>query len=126
MPSPRKRCKTCKRQFTPRRGTNRLHCYECKPERSGNVVPMHPMHPPSEENSLTSLTRQTLADVGRENTWQGMAAIRLAELVDSGFGFNGATGAASTVKAHREAMQVALADSGKKADVIDMIFADEA
>lgn len=73
---------------------------------------------------MASLTKRALRDAGVLDSWQGLAAIRLAELIDSGK--HGASGPAGTVKAHREAMTVALADSGKKADVIDLIFADEA
>jgi hypothetical protein len=73
---------------------------------------------------MVSLTVQQLRSGGVLETWQAMACIKLAELIDSGK--HGASGPAGTIKAHREAMAIALADSGKKADVIDMIFADEA
>lgn len=50
-----------------------------------------------------------------------MAAIRVAQLI--GAGEHGASGAAGTIRAHREATQFALAAAGEEADVISMIFA---
>jgi hypothetical protein len=57
-------------------------------------------------------------------TWQGAAALKLAQLIDSGK--HGTSGAAQNVKAHREAMAVALAAAAKEADVISLIFRDDA
>jgi hypothetical protein len=45
----------------------------------------------------------------------------LAEWVDAG-----SSNAALLVRAHREALEFALAGAGKKADVIDLIFSGEA
>jgi hypothetical protein len=58
------------------------------------------------------------------NTWHGSAALTAAKLVDAG-GYT-AQGAAALLKAHREAMDVALAGAASSADVIDLIFSDQA
>ena len=126
MPTDRQqRCKNpdCRQRFTRPQGTSRLYCYDCHPERKSNVVEL-PTADASDEATMVSLTVQQLRSGGVLETWQAMACIKLAELIDSGK--HGASGPAGTIKAHREAMAIALADAGKKADVIDMIFADEA
>jgi hypothetical protein len=124
MPTDRRqRCKKCHQQFTRPQGTNRLYCFECRPERKSNIVEL-PMQEPEDGPTLVGLTREALAAVGRDRTWQGLAAIRLAELIDQNR--HGASGAAGNVKAHREAMAIALAGAGEDADVIDMIFAEDA
>ena len=87
--------------------------------RATNVVQLPPT-PINDEFSLTSLTKKALADAGVLVTWQAMAAVKLAELIDSNH--HGHSGAAQNVKAHREAMGVALASAGQTADVVDMIF----
>ena len=56
-------------------------------------------------------------------TWQGEAALQLAEMVDAG-GFT-AQGAAALVRAHREALDLALRGAGASADIIDLIFSGE-
>lgn len=124
MPTDNKRlrCKktTCRRQFTRPQGTNRLYCYECRPERS-DARSKTPWAQISQlpvkigeigedggpvEGKLAKLSRIQLEDWGVLETWQGQAAIALAELIDQGKG-GGSGGAASAVKAHRESMQVA-------------------
>jgi hypothetical protein len=58
-------------------------------------------------------------------SWQAAAALALARLCDSGK--FGASGPAGVVRAHADAMAVALdaADTGETADVISMIFAED-
>jgi hypothetical protein len=116
---PQRRCETCKRKFTRPVGSNRLNCYTCRPVRA-TVVQLPPV---DDELSLTTLTMKALADAGVLKTWQGAACVKLAELID--WGRHGASGAAGNVRAHREAMAFALADTGQEADVISMIFADD-
>jgi hypothetical protein len=70
-----------------------------------------------------TIAAATLADLelaGREDTTAGITARHLAELLDAG-GYN-AQGAASLVKAHREALGIALEGTSPTADVIDLIF----
>jgi|SRR5215216_1770805 len=129
MPTDRQqRCKKCGQRFTRLQGTNRLFCYECRPQRNVADFPARNQDQTGEDQDqdgpLTTYTRKTLDEAGVLETWQGAAVMALALLIDTGK--HGASGAAGTIKAHREAMQVALADSGTDADVIDMIFADNA
>jgi hypothetical protein len=70
--------------------------------------------------TLASATREALAAEGVERTWQGVACIRLAELIDAHAGR-----AAENVREHRTAMSVALAEAEHKADVIDLLFAEK-
>jgi hypothetical protein len=131
MPTDRQQyCKKpgCGNRFTRPQGTRRVYCYQCRPEAPKVVqFPGEQFAQPidaEEDGPLTKLTREALEEGGVLNTWQGAAAMALAKLIDTGK--HGASGAAGTIKAHREAMGVALADSGEEADVISMIFADQA
>ena len=58
--------------------------------------------------------------VDRHTTTRGLAALHLARLLDGGQ-YN-AQGAAALVKAHREALDLALEGTSPTADVIDAIF----
>jgi hypothetical protein len=116
---PQLRCQACGKKFTRRLGSNRLNCYECRPVRQ-TVVPLPPV---DDELSLTRLTKKALEDAGVLMTWQGAACVALATLIDSQK--HGASGAAGNVKAHREAVQFAIAESGEDADVISLLFADD-
>lgn len=127
----RPRCKNpdCRRQFTRPQGTNRLYCFECRPERT-NVVNA-PFGAKNGENSgengedegkLARFSRIQLEKWGVFDTWQGAAAMALAALIDEGKG-GGSGGAASAVKAHREAMQVAYEVAEvDEADIVEAIF----
>jgi hypothetical protein len=117
-----RRCQTCHRRFTRPVGSSRLNCFVCRPSRASNVMQLPP--PADDGLSLTTLTKKALADAGVLATWQGVAALKLAQLIDSGK--HGTSGAAQNVKAHREAMAVALAAAAKEADVISLIFRDDA
>ena len=116
--SAQRRCATCHRRFTRPQGSSRLNCFECRPTRSA-VLQLPP--PGDDELSLTTLTKKALADAGVLQTWQGAAVLTLARLIDSGK--HGTSGPARNVKAHREAMAIAIAAAAKKADVITRIFA---
>jgi hypothetical protein len=116
----RLRCKKCQRQFTRPQGTNRINCFECRPQRSDErskapwaqiaQLPVKTGENEGEdgpiEGKLAKLSRIQLEEWDVLDTWQGQAAIALAELIDQGKG-GGSGGAATAVKAHREAMQVA-------------------
>jgi len=131
------RCETCKKQFTRPVRSNRLNCYECRPERrqsadskiiSANFGENQDQQGEiqDQEGKLTRLTRLRLEELDVLDTWQGAAALTLAELIDDGKG-GGTGGAAGAIRAHREAMAVAEALSNvDDGDVIDLIFADQA
>ena len=127
--SQRLRCKTCRKQFTRLQGSNRLNCYECRPQRlkePETVVPVDFTSPAgeAEASSMTARTRAKLDKEGVADTWQAMACIKLAELIDSGK--HGASGPAGTIRAHREAMVIALAEGGKKASVLGFVYGEQA
>ena len=133
MPTDRQqRCKRCGNRFTRPQGTNRLNCYDCRPERKAATVTSLPgaqngEMPPDpflDGPTLVDFTKEALEEAGVLESWQGAAAMELAKLIVAGK--HGASGAAGTIKAHREAMSVALVDSGEDADVIDLIFARDA
>jgi len=131
MPTDRQqRCKKCSNRFTRPQGTNRLYCYECRPERTKVVrfpgEQFAKSGEPEEEGKLTRLSRLRLEELGVTETWQAAAVLALAVLIDTGK--HGASGAAGTIKAHREAMAIAeaLSDVEKKADVISWIFEKQA
>lgn len=123
--SKRLRCKKCGKQFTTQR-LNRVNCYDCRPERRAqddSVVNVDFTPPDVGEGSMESFTRSDLAAAGVLDSWQAMACIQLAKLIDSGK--HGASGPAGTIKAHRDAMAVAKATSPQlKADVVTRIFAE--
>lgn len=132
MPTDRQqRCKKCGNRFTRLQGTSRLNCFDCAPQRTSATVTSLPGtrnqdqqgENQDQEGKLTRLTRLRLEELGVTETWQAAAVMALAELIDSGK--HGTSGAAGTIKAHREAMAVAEAlsdvDSG---DVIDAIFGE--
>lgn len=116
----------------PTTGRRRTKCEVCsprreRPNRRAPVLQMSDHVPPGAARERRTLTAATLADLaaaGREDTTKGVAALQLAELVDAG-GYT-AQGAAALVKAHREALELALAGAQGDADVIDLIFGQEA
>jgi hypothetical protein len=123
----------------PATGRRRTKCEECsprreRPERRASVLQMPGRGSEgsgqaargagSTRRTLTAATLADLTAAGREDTTKGVAALQLAELVDAG-GYT-AQGAAALVKAHREALELALAGAKVDADVIDLIFGQEA
>ena len=138
MPTDRQqRCKKCGERFTRVQGTSRLYCFDCRPERKSTTnLRFLPQKGADSQNGadsgesgpimgkLTRLTTETLDNAGILDTWQGAAAVTLAELIDAGK--HGASGAAGTIKAHREAMAIALAiGETEEADVIELIFGSD-
>jgi len=129
--------KGCHKQFTRPQGSNRLKCFDCSPERrksadskiinanfGGNQDQQGENQ--DQEGKLTRLSRLRLEELGVTETWQAASVLALAVLIDTGK--HGASGAAGTIKAHREAMAIAeaLSDVEKKADVISWIFEKQA
>lgn len=116
----------------PATGRPRRKCKVCSPPRSRRpTAPVLPMRASSQPGpaakprpTLEERTRAELQEVGRDETSAGVAALALAELFDAG-GYN-AQGAAALVKAHREALELALAGAHSEADVIELIFGAEA
>lgn len=113
----------------PATGRRRSKCKICSPPRdqSHRKAPVLAMPTRQlarqEQGPRPGLAEQTLAELqaaGRDGTAHGIAALGLAELFDAG-GYN-AQGAAALVKAHREALAVALEGGDREADVIDRIF----
>lgn len=109
----------------PSRGRRRLQCEACsprrdRPERRAPVLAMSKSPEVSGRRSLTERTLAELEEAGRVETWQGEAALALAEMFDAG-GYT-AQGAAALVRAHREALDLALRGAGASADIIDLIF----
>jgi hypothetical protein len=82
-----------------------------------------PQPAPAEQPARGRIAASTLADlqlVDRHETTAGITALHLADLIDGGR-YN-AQGAASLVKAHREALALALEGTAASADIIDLIF----
>jgi hypothetical protein len=115
-------CKRCRRRFTRPLGTNRVHCFECRPQRLTSV-PDQPAD--GVEGELTRYSREALDRAGILQSWQAAAVLALSRPFDAGK--HGASGAAGTIRAHRDAMAVALeaADTGEVADVIDLMFRED-
>lgn len=125
---------SCGRSITqPARGRRRTKCEACSPpdrrQRPDKLAPLvgSVVNLPQKRAGRLSLTARTLAsleEAGRVDTWQGEAALQAAELIDARE--YTAQGAAALFKTHREALDFALAGAGDSADVIDLIFSDEA
>ena len=139
MPTDRRQTckkKDCHNQFTRPQGSNRIYCFDCSPERKNTsnlrYLPKNVPNPPENGESaeeMGPLTRKSLLQLenwGVEDTWQAEAALTLARQIDAGKG-GGSAGVAGAIKAHYEAMGRAEAISTvEEADVVDMIFQDEA
>ncbi len=118
----------CGAEIPPQQGRQRPRkkCVTCSPPRNRpSTVPKIGLAAGSERTAPArrSIAASTLADltaVDRQDTTPGITALHLAELLDAG-GYN-AQGAASLVKAHREALGLALEGTTPDADVIDVIF----
>jgi hypothetical protein len=120
-PPPQPHCRATRTLREPLVAVAELVAYDiADPSRAAEVVQLPVTHI-DEEFSLTALSKKALEDAGVLMTWQGMAAVKLAELIDTNR--HGRSGAANNVKAHREAMAVALQNAKRGADVISRIFA---
>jgi hypothetical protein len=77
--------KTCRRQFTPARGTRRTRCYECSPEKAKTGsetvadVPTLPLPVGEVERSV----RARLEVLGDTASLLAVAAVRLAQDIDA-------------------------------------------
>lgn len=127
-------CECGQKIVHPARGRRRERCEACSPTRAQpkRKAPVLQLTKPtdtlpgpnSSRKSLYQRTLDELTAVARQDSWQGEAALKVAELVDAG-GYT-AQGASALIKSHREALEVALAGASAKADVIDLIFGAEA
>jgi hypothetical protein len=107
----------------PEIGRRRVKCFVCSPpdkrngtRHRGEVVTL-PIRDP--DSGLVAASRKALDAAGALDTWQGVAAIRLAELCDAGK--FGASGPANAIRAHRMAMEFALQAASEGAEVLDII-----
>lgn len=90
MAATRRTCKkkTCHNVFTPRRGTRRVFCYECRPERSVDgaasmvTVPPPPGDPSRTDGELQQAVRAELEHLGATGSVAGTVALRLARSLD--------------------------------------------
>lgn len=125
MASKRRRCKRCKRQFTPLAGAGRrVNCYECRPARGDASVLQFPHAKRDDEQpeqTVVDLSKGVLRAAGRLNTWQGMAAVRVAERIDAS-----SHTMAQDVKALEHLMSVALAGvKAEEPDEVDNVYSLE-
>ena len=102
--------------------TNRIHCFECRPQRLAWPSDAQPADGVAGE--LTRYSREALDRAGSCSPGKRQP-LALAQLVDSGK--FGASGPGGVIKAHRESMDLALgaADTGETADVIDLMFRED-
>jgi hypothetical protein len=82
MAGTRLTCPKCRRRFTPRRGTRRVNCYECSPERTqagpvAAAVPAVRVEGPTQVAVRVELERS-----GQSGTVTAAVALRLAAALD--------------------------------------------
>jgi hypothetical protein len=88
MAGTRRTCRTagCSRQFTPRRGTRRVYCYECRPEKSAAGAESMSQAPPAPvariEGPTQAAVRVELERSGQAGTVTAAVALRLAAALD--------------------------------------------
>ncbi len=90
MAATRRTCKssTCHNQFTPRRGTRRVFCFECRPERTADgpesmAVVSSPTGDPSRPaGDLQRAVQAELESLKQVDTVAGAVALRLARSLD--------------------------------------------
>jgi hypothetical protein len=113
----------------PHTGRRRRWCTQCSPQNNRAQqaraqllqLPVREIDP---NEGLVGATRRKLEEWSMAHTWQGCAAIKLAELVDQGR--HGASGPAGVIKAHRESMAFCQEQAPtEEADIIFQIFAAE-
>ena len=107
----------------PATGRRRRWCFVCSPRAPKNAradVIAFPTKDPNEEGALTAASRAALEAAGVDG-WKAEAVYAVSRLIDQGK--HGASGAAGTIKCHRESLQFALQDADDhEADVIWQIF----
>jgi len=113
----------CGRAIPPRTGPGRprTRCLICSPPEGPRrkpelVTATDAVEPGS--GRLAAATAVELDAAGRSGTAAGVAALWAAEAVDAASGETGA-GKAALLKAHREALTVALAGAARAADGLD-------
>src|SRR5688572_23793824 len=104
----------CGRRFTqPAIGRRRKWCTFCSPPdrrhdpglRAAEVIQLPQREPTESDQRLTNAVKRKLEEWAIVDQWEGEACLALARLIDAGK--HGASGAAGTVKALREAMDFA-------------------
>lgn len=81
------RCQTCKKAFSPERGTRRKNCYTCRPFKRGAGGSPAPVRVDTEPVSrgtgpIELVTVAELSAAGRLDTVSGQIAVRLAHQMD--------------------------------------------
>jgi hypothetical protein len=83
MGIPQIRCRKCARKFTPRRGTNRVNCYQCRPERTQAPLVAPAAAPAGRIDGPTAVAVRTeLERAGQSGTVTAAVALRLAMALD--------------------------------------------
>ena len=110
----------------PETGRKRKWCYICSPkdrrrERAAlGSVSLLPVRQPGSEGRFDSGNHRSAHKAGILDSWQGAAAVALAELIDAQR--HGASGPGGTIKAHRDAVQYAPQSVFEEDDVIIQLF----
>jgi hypothetical protein len=120
----RRGCEACGRSFVQKSARQRFCSTTCRSRghRGGSVVPLRDSMP--EPASLVDVTRQALAEVGRESTPAGVSALLLAAKLDLG----GDTGSAmaALAKQHLAALEESLRGVPRADDRVDELRARRA
>lgn len=83
MAIPQIRCRKCGRKFTPRRGTRRVNCYVCRPERTQAGPVAAAAEPVGRIEGATAVAvRAELERAGQSGTVTAAVALRLAVALD--------------------------------------------
>jgi hypothetical protein len=107
----------------PASGRRRKYCFVCSPpNRRGAIasVSQFPVREQPTSDRLTQAVTAALDKAGILESWQAASCLALANLIDAGK--HGASGAAGTVKALRDAMAYAMQSFEDEGDVILAIF----
>jgi hypothetical protein len=96
----------------PPSGRRRKYCFVCSPPKRRGAI--------ASVAQLTRAVRDALDKAGILETWQAASCLALSSLIDREK--HGASGAAGTVKALRDAMAYAMQSVEDEGDVIFAIF----
>lgn len=126
-------CARCGETFDAQRGSARFCSGSCRtaafaarkagrPERADGAAPPPVAQLLPAGPSLLASSRLKLEAAGRAETWEGQAALKVAELIDNA---KAVMGYAALVREHRAAMELALKpdEAAGRGDVLDEIEA---
>jgi hypothetical protein len=85
MAALRRSCKTCRKQFTPRRGTRRVNCYACRPERLASgpeSMAVESVDAVRFDGEMQQAVRVELERLAAVASVAGAVALRLARSLD--------------------------------------------